>query len=41
VDPENHKTDDEIFATLKPEALLLERSDLRENRFRSLTPEDF
>jgi proteasome alpha subunit len=41
VDPESQKSDEEIFATLKPEALLLERSDARENRFRSLTPEEF
>jgi proteasome alpha subunit len=41
VDPESHKSDDDIFLTLKPEALLLERSDAHENRFRSLTPDEF
>jgi proteasome alpha subunit len=40
-DPEGHQTESEILQALKPEAMLLERSDARENRFRLLTPEDF
>jgi proteasome alpha subunit len=41
VDPEGHKTDEENTRGLRPEAMLLERSDQRENRFRLLTPDDF
>jgi proteasome alpha subunit len=41
LDPESQKTDEEVYGALKPEALLLERSDARENRFRTLTPEEF
>jgi hypothetical protein len=39
LDPENEQPDDEQSGDLVPEAVLLERTDERENRFRSLTPE--
>ncbi|HWD38434.1 MAG TPA: hypothetical protein VG944_06270 [Fimbriimonas sp.] len=41
VDPEGHKPESEVFEGLKAEAVLLERSDAHENRFRLLTPEEF
>lgn len=41
VDPEGLKTETEIFEALRPEAVLVERANLRENRFRQLTPEEF
>jgi len=41
IDPEGHKPETELLTGLKPEAVLLERTDLRENRFRVLYPEDF
>lgn len=41
LDPENEEKDEDQVGDLKPEAVLLERSDERENRFRSLTSEEF
>ena len=41
VDPEGHKTEPELTEGIRPEAMLVERSDERENRFRLLTPEYF
>jgi len=41
LDPENEEKDEDQVGALKPEAILLERSQERENRFRSLTPDDF
>jgi proteasome alpha subunit len=41
IDPEGTKTIEELLGGLKPEAVLLERSDAHENRFRLLTPEEF
>lgn len=41
VDPDGHKSEVEVFEGLRPEAMLVERSSARENRFRLLTPEDF
>ncbi len=38
-DPENTEAAEELQKGLAPEAVLLERSNLRENRFRILTPE--
>lgn len=40
-DPEGHRTEEEILQGLRPEAMLVERLDVRENRFRLLTPEEF
>lgn len=40
-DPEGHRPEEEILQGLRPEAMLLERSDARENRFRLLTTEEF
>jgi proteasome alpha subunit len=40
-DPEGHRTEAEILEGLRPEAMLIERSDAHENRFRLLTPEEF
>jgi proteasome alpha subunit len=39
--PEGSHTTEELTKGLSPEAILLERSDARENRFRLLTPEEF
>ncbi|MGV3618562.1 MAG: hypothetical protein ACO1SV_24840 [Fimbriimonas sp.] len=39
--PEGESAETELLKGLSPEALLLERSDARENRFRLLTPEEF
>lgn len=41
LDPENEEADEDQVGDLKPEAVLLERSDERENRFRSMTQEEF
>ncbi len=41
VDPEGHKSEDEIFEGLRAEAMVVERSNARENRFRLLTVEEF
>jgi proteasome alpha subunit len=41
VDPEGHKSEDEVFEGLRTEAMLVERSGTRENRFRMLTEEEF
>jgi proteasome alpha subunit len=41
VDDENPDTAEEMRKGLTPEAVVLERSSARENRFRLLTPEDF
>ncbi|MDR3691757.1 MAG: hypothetical protein P4L46_20425 [Fimbriimonas sp.] len=40
-DPESEKGEEEAKRGLSPEAVLLERSDVRDNRFRLLTPEEF
>jgi proteasome alpha subunit len=40
LDPDSEQKDEDQVGDLKPEAVLLERSDERENRFRTLTPED-
>jgi len=40
-DPDGHKSESELVAGLKEEAVLLERSAAHENRFRMLTPEEF
>lgn len=40
VDPEGQKSDEEVFGALKVEAVLLERANVWENRFRSLTVDD-
>lgn len=39
--PENDPNAEDPTKGLRPEAFLVERSDVRENRFRQLTPEDF
>jgi len=41
LDPDNEEKDSEQVGDLKPEAILLERSGERENRFRVLTNEDY
>ena len=41
LDPDNEEKDEDQVGDLKPEAVLLERSEERENRFRLLTPDDF
>ncbi|AIE86546.1 hypothetical protein [Fimbriimonas ginsengisoli] len=41
LNPEGHRSTEEVIQGLSPEAVLLERSNLRENRFRLLTPEEF
>ncbi len=41
LDPENEEKDEDQVGDLKPEAVLLERSGERENRFRSMTSEEF
>lgn len=38
---EGNRSPEELTANLSPEAILLERSNARENRFRLLTPEEF
>jgi proteasome alpha subunit len=40
-DPGGEKGEEEVRRNLTSEAVLLERSDLRDNRFRLLTPEEF
>ena len=40
VDPEGEDHSGELLNGLVPEAILLERSNLRDNRFRMLTPEE-
>lgn len=41
LDPDSEEKDEDQVGDLKPEAVLLERSDERENRFRSMTAEEF
>jgi len=41
MNPEGHHSTEEVTAGLTPEAVLLERSNARENRFRLLTAEEF
>jgi len=41
LDPDKEEKDEDQVGDLKPEAMLLERSDERDNRFRVLTPADF
>jgi proteasome alpha subunit len=41
VNPEGTRPAEEVIEGLSPEAVLLERSNLRDNRFRLLTPEEF
>jgi proteasome alpha subunit len=41
IDPEASSSSEDALEGLSPEAVLLERSDARENRFRLLTPEEF
>lgn len=41
LDPDNEEKDQDQVGDLKPEAILLERSDEHENRFRRLTSDEF
>jgi proteasome alpha subunit len=41
LDPDDESKDEDQIGDLRPEAVLLERSADHENRFRTLTPEDF